>query len=211
MIRRFNKKVQQSGVLGVARRKKYFEKSFRGEKTHQPPTPFYERRPGDVRTHNHLLQRTAVLALQCSRCLSSAVAEQAVRRIYFEQRRPRMAGRPPPPYFGRPSRGHRDRVFVASSAEIQTCPPHFVAHAKPANKRMQQTARVGVLRAHGVPPGAALSLTAALGASSPPTVSSASASFCRRSQYHAGTPLSRLMSAKIPSCPFTFPAVVLTM
>lgn len=26
MIRRFNKKVQQSGVLGVARRKKYFEK-----------------------------------------------------------------------------------------------------------------------------------------------------------------------------------------
>jgi ribosomal protein S21 len=26
LIRRFNKKVQQSGVLGVARRKKYFEK-----------------------------------------------------------------------------------------------------------------------------------------------------------------------------------------
>lgn len=26
MIRRFNKKVQQSGVLGVARRKKFFEK-----------------------------------------------------------------------------------------------------------------------------------------------------------------------------------------
>ena len=26
MIRRFNKKVQQSGVLGVARRKQYFEK-----------------------------------------------------------------------------------------------------------------------------------------------------------------------------------------
>lgn len=26
MIRRFNKKVQQSGLLGVARRKKYFEK-----------------------------------------------------------------------------------------------------------------------------------------------------------------------------------------
>jgi len=26
MIRRFNKKVQQSGVLGIARRKKYFEK-----------------------------------------------------------------------------------------------------------------------------------------------------------------------------------------
>lgn len=26
MLRRFNKKVQQSGVLGVARRKKYFEK-----------------------------------------------------------------------------------------------------------------------------------------------------------------------------------------
>lgn len=26
MIRRFNKKVQQSGVLGVARRNKYFEK-----------------------------------------------------------------------------------------------------------------------------------------------------------------------------------------
>ena len=26
LLRRFNKKVQQSGVLGVARRKKYFEK-----------------------------------------------------------------------------------------------------------------------------------------------------------------------------------------
>ncbi len=26
MIRRFNKKVQQSGVLGIARRNKYFEK-----------------------------------------------------------------------------------------------------------------------------------------------------------------------------------------
>jgi ribosomal protein S21 len=26
LIRRFNKKVQQSGVLGIARRKKYFEK-----------------------------------------------------------------------------------------------------------------------------------------------------------------------------------------
>lgn len=26
LIRRFNKKVQQSGVLGVARRKKYYEK-----------------------------------------------------------------------------------------------------------------------------------------------------------------------------------------
>lgn len=26
LIRRFNKKVQQSGILGVARRKKYFEK-----------------------------------------------------------------------------------------------------------------------------------------------------------------------------------------
>jgi ribosomal protein S21 len=28
MIRRFSKKVQQSGVLGVARRNKYFEKSL---------------------------------------------------------------------------------------------------------------------------------------------------------------------------------------
>ncbi len=26
LIRRFNKKVQQSGILGIARRKKYFEK-----------------------------------------------------------------------------------------------------------------------------------------------------------------------------------------
>lgn len=26
LLRRFNKKVQQSGILGVARRKKYFEK-----------------------------------------------------------------------------------------------------------------------------------------------------------------------------------------
>lgn len=28
MIRRFNKKVQQSGVLGIARRNKYFEKEL---------------------------------------------------------------------------------------------------------------------------------------------------------------------------------------
>ncbi len=34
LIRRFNKKVQQSGVLGIARRRKYFEK---------PPTKRVER------------------------------------------------------------------------------------------------------------------------------------------------------------------------
>ena len=52
LLRRFNKKVQQSGVLGVARRKRFFEK------------PLSKREEREIAIRNKVSQRTTERLLQ---------------------------------------------------------------------------------------------------------------------------------------------------